>query len=213
MKKWEMEVSMKFLKYISLFVFILSGVNCLGMEFRENVVIPSFDDMDINHTLKEGTHSGDFSELVELTYKGEGIGHIEYTLLHVQDEDDVVRKFIQDRLQHNPHKIYSKGALSDCLAVFEQSNYIIVLDHLKIYSAYQKNGLGRLFLDYFLHTLRQNYEETVVCLKPQQNFTKKSYERDCTKEELQQRLVTFYKSFGADYIPTFDTWMYIPLGK
>lgn len=202
---------MKILKHISLYILLLSGVSCWSMQNKETVL--SFDDMDINHEDAElfDKETGDFCEEIILTHKETQIGHLVHWIIHISKEDDILKKFIYEYVVDSSQIKDSadQKKVNECLTLFKNCSYIIKIDTLKIYDTYQKNGLGKLFLDYYSDHIQNNYKNAVVCFMPAQSFARQKNGIVYSPEELQERLITFYKRFGAEHLPSFPEWMYI----
>lgn len=196
---------------IALFL-ILSSVNCSSM---------SCDDLSINHEDTSRKYNNN-SEKIWLSCNNEPIGYMDCSFIHVATEEDILKKFIQPYVAHTDDvtKYYWQGHIAECLSVFKQCKKIVVIDFFKIYSFYQRNGYGKRFLDYFLNDYcAKNHPEAVVCLEARQEFTLKEGDpllKIRLHEQqriLQERLVTFYETFGARKFPVFARWMYISIKK
>ena len=205
---------MKFLKYISTCLLMLSAAGCWGMQrlaLQRPLVL---SDMTIEHT-KEPFDFGsdDINELIDVKYKDQDrvykIGYLECSVINIQKPKHIVKKFTDRRLSCKDAK-NNKGEVFE---LCEGCKKVIVIDYITINDHYQQQGLGRSFLGYFLKYVKDAYPQSIIFLMPMQKFAKNETNFHCSKEELQERLVNFYKSFGARYLKFSDVWMYISVKK
>lgn len=206
---------MNVFKYMSVMVLVLGSASCWGMKRRVALTQPlSFNDMTITHTRNEFAEGYDeVGEFIYVTYKtgdfAYKIGDLGCTWRDIKKPKHIITKFADRYLSS---KNYQKNNRDLC-ALCEGCKKIIMLDHININDQYQQQGLGRSFFGYFLKHVTDTHTESIVFLRPVQKFAKKEGNLHCSNDELQVRLVNFYKSFGARYLNFSDEWMYILIKK
>lgn len=197
-----------------ILLLIVSAIHCVqlcAMDGKniEIKAMPKFSDLKlVPSSDEEGSRYKYFLESRYWYYKGDLIASIGFPVYKIQPRVDPLSDFIHIKLLMG----FSRDARSSLSKLLEGKKHIVELESLKVTDIYQKHGLGKDIMRYFLNYVKNTYgTQVIIFLEPVPSFDLKGEDVKLLKSDLYQKLIKFYKNFGAQEIPNVDKWLYIDL--
>lgn len=198
-------------KILLLIISVINFVQLCAMDNKniEIKVMPKFSDLKlVPFSDEEDNRYKYFLKSWYWYYKGDLVASLGFPVYKIQPRVDAIRDFIHTKLVMG----FSRDAQISLKRLVADKLFIVELESLKVTDIYQKQGLGKDIMRYFLNYVKNTYgTQVIILLEPVPSFDLKGEDVKLLKSDLYQKLIKFYKNFGAQEIPNVDKWLYIDL--